>query len=220
MRQRHYVSDHLTHITDWLPTFVHLAGVVHNKSEKLDGHNIWSTLSNNQPAIRTEILHNIDPIIGYSSYYRDGWKYVNGTTSNGIHDTWLGDMPQENSPESLNYSQLVMNSDVWLALNPFSLKNLQTTDLEKLISQTKIECGQRIQNSTNCYPLKAPCLFYLKEDPCEMSNIAHLEPNTMKDIEKRLNELQDSAVTPGNVPVDLNADPALNNFLWTWWLDK
>uniref|UniRef100_A0A1B0CZH0 Sulfatase N-terminal domain-containing protein n=1 Tax=Phlebotomus papatasi TaxID=29031 RepID=A0A1B0CZH0_PHLPP len=83
LQKRHYVSKHVIHITDWLPTFVQAAGTISYKFQKLDGKDIWPTLSHNKSPIRREILHNIDTIEGYSSYFRDGWKYINGTSRGG-----------------------------------------------------------------------------------------------------------------------------------------
>uniref|UniRef100_A0A1B0DGW4 Sulfatase N-terminal domain-containing protein n=1 Tax=Phlebotomus papatasi TaxID=29031 RepID=A0A1B0DGW4_PHLPP len=220
LKQRHYVSDHLIHVTDWFSTFTELAGVPSHKYEKRDGNNIWSTLSLNKTPIRREILHNIDPIDGYSSYYRDGWKYVNGTNFNGTYDSWLGDMVQEDSPESFYYSQLVMNSDVWQALNPYSTRILKPNDLEILRGKTKINCERRNPKLIPCEPLKAPCLFNLKKDPCELNNLANIHPLRMKYMKKRVNDFQATALPPGNLPGDPNADPALNDGLWTWWLDR
>ncbi|XP_055701632.1 arylsulfatase I-like [Phlebotomus papatasi] len=220
LKQRHYVSDHLIHVTDWFSTFTELAGVPSHKCEKRDGNNFWSTLSLNRTPIRREIVHNINLIDGYSSYYFDGWKYVNGTTLDGIYDSWFGDMVQEDSPESFYYSQLVMNSDVWQALNPYSTRILKPNDLDTLRGKTKINCERRNPKLIPCEPLKAPCLFNLEEDPCELNNLANIYPLRMKYMKKRVNDFQATALPPANLPGDQNADPALNGGLWTWWLDR
>uniref|UniRef100_A0A1B0DCQ2 Sulfatase N-terminal domain-containing protein n=1 Tax=Phlebotomus papatasi TaxID=29031 RepID=A0A1B0DCQ2_PHLPP len=204
LKQRHYVSDHLIHVTDGFSTFTELAGVSSHKYEKRDGNNIWSTLSLNKTPIRREILHNIDPIDGYSSYYQDEWKYVNGTTLNGTYDSWLGDMVKEDSPESFYYSQLVMNSDVWQALNPYSTRILKPNDLEFLRGKTKINCERRNPKLTACEPLKAPCLFNLEEDPCELNNLANIHPLRMKYMKKRVNYFQATALPPANLPAGVS----------------
>jgi hypothetical protein len=46
---------------------------------KIDGIDMWTTLSENLPSPRIEILHNIDPIEDYAALRRGDWKYVTGT---------------------------------------------------------------------------------------------------------------------------------------------
>ncbi|XP_059622848.1 arylsulfatase B-like [Phlebotomus argentipes] len=220
LRQRHRVSDHLTHITDWLPTFAQIAGVKFYRNSSLDGDNIWDTLSYNKPPNRREMVHNIDPITGYSSIYFNGWKYINGTTNNGEFDSWLGDMPFEDDPEAFRYPQIVMESDVWRALNPFARKRLQARDLEGLRKQTRIVCQKKISQAKDCNPLKAPCLFYIQNDPCEVNNLADLQRSRVKVMEERLRYFQKTSVPAINLPHDPAANPALNGGLMTWWLEK
>uniref|UniRef100_A0A1L8E4Y8 Putative arylsulfatase b n=1 Tax=Nyssomyia neivai TaxID=330878 RepID=A0A1L8E4Y8_9DIPT len=218
--QSHYVSNHLIHITDWLPTFAHVAGISSYESKKLDGNNIWSTLLYNKPPSRNEILHNINPITGYTSYYYDKWKYINGTTADGLYDMWLGYRIFEDSPESSSYENVIMQSDVWKALNPFAKRILRTTDVNELRRKTEIKCHRQKDAFNTCNPLKAPCLFHLEADPCEMINLADVQPGRVIEMQKRIREFERTMVPPANIPSDPNANPDFNDGLWTWWLDN
>ena len=53
----------MLHITDLLPTFVHLAGgALTGSNGALDGSNVWDTILSGAISPRTEILHLIDPL--------------------------------------------------------------------------------------------------------------------------------------------------------------
>jgi arylsulfatase A-like enzyme len=57
------VSNDVMHVADWLPTLYHAAGGdLDDIKIKLDGHNMWNTISLSKPSPRKEVLHNIDPI--------------------------------------------------------------------------------------------------------------------------------------------------------------
>ncbi len=53
--------DSLFHVTDWLPTLYHAAGGG-ALSAQTDGIDQWWSLSMNEPAARTEMLYNLNPV--------------------------------------------------------------------------------------------------------------------------------------------------------------
>lgn len=218
--KRHYVCNHFVHITDWLPTLVQAAGLTSYKSQNIDGLNVWTTLSNNVPPMRKEILQNMDPIDGYSAYYYGIWKYVNGTTSRGFYDSWLGSKITEKSPEASSYANYVMQSDVWEALSPFARRRLRPVDINAIRAKTEIVCQKKKDSLKNCNPLEAPCLFHIYADPCEMNNLAETQPGIVRLIQNRLKAIEKTIVPPANMPGDPDANPSLNDGLWTWWLDN
>ena len=64
IRNKGRVSYDLIDATDWLPTFYHLAGGnVSLIEDKIDGMNVWDTLSHGKKSPRTEVrLNNIRKI--------------------------------------------------------------------------------------------------------------------------------------------------------------
>ncbi|KAF6039931.1 hypothetical protein EB796_001783 [Bugula neritina] len=56
LKKRGRVSNQMVHVTDWLPTIMHLA--------ELYGMNMWQTLSEDLPSPRDEIIHNYDKTTG------------------------------------------------------------------------------------------------------------------------------------------------------------
>ena len=66
LRRAPYTSHHLMHITDWLPTLLHVASSSQGSDSfslprELDGLDQWDALSNDLRSPRSEILLNIDP---------------------------------------------------------------------------------------------------------------------------------------------------------------
>jgi hypothetical protein len=96
-----------------------------------------------------------------------------------------------------------------------------SSSLHPLKSSTPIvvDCGKRPANaSTNCVPEKAPCLFYIPDDPCEFNNIASQHPAIVKQLINRIEEYRRTMVAPGNKPIDPKGNPALHGGAWEPWL--
>lgn len=216
------------HITDWLPTFLGLAGIKIPKN--IDGFDIWKTLSLNKVSPRKSILHNIDEVSSYSSYQRNGWKYVNGSTFDGIYDNWLGVDNSVENKDPLIYAREVISSDAGKALTKFSkfgtvcnepFPNLCSLSIHNLRYKARVSCGS---TSFDSLKLKCnyqePCLFNLVSDPCEEVNLASIYPQILKDMASDVEKYRNSAVIAGNVPIDPKAAPNLNNFTWTWWQEN
>ena len=80
----------MMHITDWYRTIVEgIAGIPLDDSvtKNLDGYNLWSTITQNDPSPRSEILHQLDPpfygnpkapFVGQAAFRSGDWKLITG----------------------------------------------------------------------------------------------------------------------------------------------
>ena len=171
-----YDNTGLMHITDWYRTIVEgIAGLSlsDNVTKDLDGFNMWSTITQNQPSPRTEILHQLNPPyyggrnqppFGGQAAFRSGdWKLITGqpTCTSDISSTqcpggWVHMDGTLEAPPS-NPSQ------VWLfnvTADPYE-RNDVSASFPDVVSKLK----QRIEmyNSTHVVQSRAP--FDPKADP-------------------------------------------------------
>ncbi|XP_071452604.1 arylsulfatase B-like [Hetaerina americana] len=241
------VSNQLMHTSDWLPTFLSAAGADTSEIKGLYGVDQWKALSEDLPSPRTEVLNNIDDIDKYASFRRGDWKYINGTTMGGRNDAWYGDKGRGSAePEydieavlgsksaTASYSVRTRRARRGLARQP-----LEEGLIRMLRSQAEVRCrrkrgteqhgaGSATEEEADvvespkyaCRPLEAPCLFNLRDDPCETTNLAASRPMVILSLEESLSRYRKSAVPPGNPEKDdPNADPAFWNNTWVNWAD-
>lgn len=191
----------------------------------IDGVDVWNSLSSGTESPRSKVLYNIDPVFGYSAYYKNGYKYVNGTIAGGLFDGYLGvDKTSENgSPKA--YTQEVLNSDAWIALSKYSKyattchSNVQSEQrILKLRAQAVVKCPN-VAASSPC-GLQVPCLFDIKKDPCERTNLANTYPAILQDLQSDVNTYRAGMLPTRNKPHDPRAAPVLNDNTWTWWLEN
>lgn len=200
-------SDQLMHITDWLPTLYTAAGGDVKDLGLIYGVNMLKSLMEGMPSARKEILHNIDPIWKSSALRWNDYKIVVGSVFNGEYDGWyprIGD-GETNSVDIGSSTKLLLQRRGWKVSE---------------VKRYQVECGPRPENSTtNCQPLKRPCLFNITNDPCEYHNIADEHPKILGYLTERLNILNSSAIPPANLPVDPKASPRCHDYAWVPWLD-
>lgn len=99
---------------------------------------------------------------------------------------------------------------------------LTTGEISALRKEAIVHCGETNPDEiskTICNPLKSPCLFNLREDPCERINLATQRPLIVSSLENALMKYKKSQVKPQNTPEDPNADPRKWNNTWVAWQD-
>lgn len=233
MKYRQRISNQVIHISDWLPTFAKIAGVSLNR--RIDGKNVWAALSRDLPSPRKEVLNHYDEIEPYVAFTAGNYKYVSGSSYDGLYDKWLSatSKPDEdNEYFGLHYGESVLASDAGQALSPFSMtrskqtssRTITTNEINDLRRKAKISCNdlRPAQNNTifACDSMAAPCLFDLDNDPCETSNIAALYPNVVRQLANRLEHFKNIAQPARNVPGDIRSNPQDFGGIWSWWYDE
>lgn len=89
LEKQGYVSEQMLHVCDWLPTFFKAAGGDTSVLKNLDGFDSWEMLSSNGAAVRSEILHNIDPDDDSSAIRVGDYKLLIGN----VVSSWDGWYP-------------------------------------------------------------------------------------------------------------------------------
>lgn len=211
------VSNDFVHTSDLLPTLGTAAGIDVER-DGLDGINQWPTISFGLPSARFEIVNNIDTMVGFSSYTFGSYKIVDGTSSNGMYDGWLGD-PGRNAvhTSSFTYATNVLQSTASRAIRSIQRKKHHLT-VKKIIllrKEATVKCFKTKKN--HCDLLSGPCLFNIIKDPCEQNDIAELQPLKMKFMEHQLEEWTFKAVRSRRKPADPACNPANFNGTWNFW---
>ena len=92
-----YDNYQLIHATDWLPTIVEgIAGLELDKDKwKLDGYNVWPTITTDTETPRKEILINLDPpssdFKGQVAIRSGDWKLIMGMPNCSLVKYFKGD---------------------------------------------------------------------------------------------------------------------------------
>lgn len=213
-----------------------------DKSElgQIDGLDMWKTISEGVDSPRNELIYNIDDVLHYAAVRQGEWKYTTGSTSKGKTDKWFGDSGKN---EAYFYDKnAILNSKVASALagiitykqiseknnkshhgTDFSVNFIDTDKIDKLRDDATIKCKKinlddQLEHH-KCSLKDSPCLFNIKEDPCERINRASERPNIVLNMEQLIMKYRQTALPPRNVPRDPNADPAKWNNTWTNWQD-
>nr|CAD7437688.1 unnamed protein product [Timema bartmani] len=240
------VSNQMMHMSDWLPTLYSAAGLDTSRLGQIDGIDMWKSLSEGTPSARTEIVHNIDEIEDYDTIRRGDWKYIRGSTQSGQVDGWYGesgiDSPSYNADRVLSSRTGITLAGMITKLQikekessrrttqenessfsdsgkgPWQL--LTSSTIRSLRQQAEVRCDLPTNGSVPCNPRSHACLFNIREDPCETTNLASQRPAVLNSLKDTLERYRGTTVRPLNVPGEARANPALWNDTWVSWGDE
>lgn len=109
------VVNDMVHVTDMYATLASVAGTTPAKSKPLDGLDMWPTITEGKPSPRTEMVYNIDPMVG--TVRQGDWKLV-----------WTAVLPPR--IELFNLAQDPSEKTNLAEQNPEIVKKLQARTVE------------------------------------------------------------------------------------------
>ncbi|XP_070389378.1 arylsulfatase B-like [Dermacentor albipictus] len=210
LRQRR-VSQHLMHITDWLPTLFAAAGGNVNHLGPLDGLNMWQALNYGKASPRTEILLNIDAEQGNAALRYGKFKVLVGSLNNL-------DQRYQTPGESRPYRDL----DVLLRRSRAAavLRRLYGRDVFKRDDcwrrKATLRCG-RVANSSFVSG-RTLYLFDIDEDPCELHDLSRERPQIVSMLLEKLAAYNKTVVQPVNSTIDPEGYPENHDGVWAPWI--
>ena len=223
LKKSGYVSNHMMHVTDWLPTLVGRAAGQGQKCEvenkNLDGIDLWDTLSNNADVSpRTEFVYNIDAVEQERNYpgphhaIRVGdMKLIYGNYETGRYGGWVtppGLTTDDPIPEHLLRSEKMEEILIGLGRG------------EVTSHPAVVHCGEKPSDAaSNCQVNKSPCLYNITADPCEYNNLASTMPETLATLQAKLRGYQESMVEPRNQLPDSAGRPIYHGGVWGPWVN-
>lgn len=220
IKENQRVYDGYFHTSDILPTLASAAGITIDGN--VDGLDHWDTFVNDGPTLRKRVVSVLDNYDGFSAIIQGKWKLVNGTTQKGKYDGYLGEI-QEFSLNQNSYTDAVLGSRTSMALHGVkSAGNKKLTPLKifELRQQATISCNIANNPIIVCNPLEAPCLFDIKNDPCERKNLADIYPATLANLTAIMDEEIRMALPSRRVALDDPlSHPTMDNSFWQWWIE-
>ncbi|CAH1251943.1 ARSJ [Branchiostoma lanceolatum] len=196
IKQPKRTTHELLHVCDLLPTIYALAGGDSTELKNLDGTNVWETISRGVESPRVEVLHNIDPKRKTAALRYGDYKIILGEAYKGAWDGWY-------PPEGVTTN-----------------RSEETNHAPRWSGPLKIKCGEKPANaSTNCKPRDNPCVFNIKEDPCEFNNIADWNQPLLNFLMGRLEAYSATAVPIRNQPTDPRGNPKYHGGVWSPWIN-
>ncbi|CAG9792716.1 unnamed protein product [Diatraea saccharalis] len=213
------VASHLyegyVHVTDWLPTLLKAAG--RDPPKNIDGHDLWNKIMKNKVSSRSEIV-DIDDMQGYASIISKNYKLITGTVFNE-YSNYQGKELLGVIGNPPCYIDAIKNSKAYKVFT--KMGRSVPIDISSVRNALKIECQKQIKaDDVICYPGNGTvCLYNIKKDPCETTDLSKEYPELVNKMLKVLN-IEKKRVIP-RVPTirQPRANPVYFNYTWDVFVD-
>lgn len=243
LKQQSTVFNGLFHVTDWLPTIVsavqkidpsgtrdtsQVSKVLAPEEEKyIYGMSMWERMEAGTPSARKIVLHNIDPIDEVMAIRVGNFKLLRGNFNRDL-DGWFG------IRDSIEVADYISNVASTLSKHQVFIQALrEVSTARSVLNQlgrrpnyesfvaNVLSCNFQT-NATRCNPNIEDCLFDIKNDPCETTNLARLEmyQALLKQMKILLKEYERESSPPKTLPFDPSSDPILHGNSWIPWQDS
>ncbi|XP_029826470.2 arylsulfatase B-like [Ixodes scapularis] len=207
------LSDQMMHISDWLPTFYTAAGGNLSRLGDIDGKDMWDALSKNLASPRHEILLNIDPIYNYSALIFENRKVILGDTAGGLYSLRTP-VPGGTRPVD-GLDQMMLNSRTAAVLKDF-YKVQQVPVRPNWRQEVAVNCSY--YNPRNNFADNVSLYYFdVKQDPCELDNLAPTNVTGLEELMKKLKAYEATMLPPANEGFDPKGFPKNNQGLWAPW---
>ncbi|KAH7934888.1 hypothetical protein HPB52_001830 [Rhipicephalus sanguineus] len=198
------VSTDLMHVSDWLPTLYSAA----------DGVDMWQALHMVGLSPRTELLHDIDADAGTAAIRYEDYKLVVGSYG----DPWDGryEVIGSSGPQR-DLDEMQAESRTARVLSRFYHDpRLVERGSSEWRREATVDCG-RDASTTNFASGEPSYLYNLKEDPCELHNLANESSKMVSFLLEKLSAYRESARPEIVGDVDERGYPEKHNGVWAPW---
>ena len=172
-------------------------------------------INNGKVNPRSEVV-NVDDVFGFGSLIHRNFKFLNGTVDGGIYDGWLGARSDDGVIDSVQYAEIVLESEVSKAIYSVQAKNLTVDEILKMRKAASVECSKS-DKKQSCDLTKNSCLFDILEDACEENNLADARPLLKMHLQMKYFERTRFIVHSRMKESDAASDPVFFNCNWNWW---
>lgn len=171
----------LMHISDWLPTILHMTGNASAIPDSIDGLSQWRAIQWLQKPPREVLVHNIDRWV----------TMANGSTE------WLAPLNKSRAAIRVGDMKLITNEYVIPWYSPHDADEDDDTTLGEF--HYIQDCENAPNEGINTF------LFNISSDPFEMNNLAEVHPDMVVELSALIEALASEMVDPVWQPEEMTA---------------